>query len=89
MVKNPPASAGDVGSVPGWGRSPGGGNESPLQYSCLGNPWTEEPSGLQSRGSQRVRHDLVTELSPLILKLHQQSAEIEKCLDQQPQEPQP
>ena len=29
--------------------------------SCLGNPWTEEPGGLQSMGSQRVRHNLVTE----------------------------
>ena len=41
MVKNPPANAGnirDVGSVPGWGRSPGGGHDNPLQYSCLENP---------------------------------------------------
>ena len=38
VVKNPPANAGDVGSVPGLGRSPGGGNGNPLQYSCLGNP---------------------------------------------------
>ena len=37
MVKNLPASAGDVGSVPGSGRSPGEGNGSPLRYSCLGN----------------------------------------------------
>ena len=38
MVKNPPANAGDVGSIPGTGRSPGGGNGNPLQYSCLENP---------------------------------------------------
>ena len=41
MVKNPPANAGDTrdaGSIPGLGRSPGGGNGNPLQYSCLGNP---------------------------------------------------
>ena len=41
MVKNPPANAGDVrnmGSIPGWGRSPGGGHGNPLQYSCLENP---------------------------------------------------
>ena len=40
MVKNPPANAGDigpVGSIPGWGRSPGGGLGNPLQYSCLEN----------------------------------------------------
>ena len=41
MVKNPPANAGDardIGSIPGWGRSPGEGNGNPLQYSCLENP---------------------------------------------------
>ena len=44
MVKKPPVSAGnlrdagDVGSIPGSGRLPGGGNGNPLQYSCLENP---------------------------------------------------
>ena len=41
MVKNPPANAGDIrdmGSIPGSGRSPGGGHGNPLQYSCLENP---------------------------------------------------
>ena len=38
MVKNPPANAGDIGSVPGSGRSSGEGNGNPPQYSCLGNP---------------------------------------------------
>ena len=41
VIKNPPASAGDkrdTGSTPGSGRSPGGGNGSPFQYSCLENP---------------------------------------------------
>ena len=38
VVKNMPANAGDMGSIPGWGRSPEEGNGSPLQYSCLGNP---------------------------------------------------
>ena len=38
VVKNPPANAGEVGSIPGPGRSPGGGNGNPLQRSCLGNP---------------------------------------------------
>ena len=51
--KHPPANAGDSGSIPGWGRCPGGGNGNPLQCSCLrGVPWTEEPSGLQSMGLQ-------------------------------------
>ena len=38
MVKIPPANAGDVGWIPGSGRSPGEGNSHPFQYSCLGNP---------------------------------------------------
>ena len=38
MEKNLPANAGDAGLIPGSGRSPGGGNGNPLQYSCLGNP---------------------------------------------------
>ena len=41
MVKNPPASAGDLrdwGSIPVLGRSPGGESGNPLQYSCLENP---------------------------------------------------
>ena len=38
MVKNLPANAGDVDSIPGSGRSPGEGNGNPLQYSCLENP---------------------------------------------------
>ena len=36
MVKNPPAHAGDLGLIPGLGKSPGEGNGNPLQYSCLG-----------------------------------------------------
>ena len=36
VVKNPPAYAGDIGWIPGSGRSPGEGNGNPLQYSCLG-----------------------------------------------------
>ena len=38
MVKNPPANAGDMRSIPGSGRSPGEGNGNPLEYPCLGNP---------------------------------------------------
>ena len=42
--------AGDVGLIPGSGRSSGGGNGNPLQYSCLENSQTEEPGRLQSMG---------------------------------------
>ena len=38
LVKNLPANAGDAGSIPGLGRSPGEGNGNPLQYPCLENP---------------------------------------------------
>ena len=54
MVKNPLGSAGDLGSIPGSGRSLGGENGNPFQYSCLGNPMAEEPGGLQSMGLHRV-----------------------------------
>ena len=59
-VKNSSANAEDlrdVGSVPGLGRSPGGGNDNPLQYSCLENSMHREARGLQSMDLQRVRHD--------------------------------
>ena len=49
VLKNPPANAGDIrvmGSVPGSGRSPGGGHGNPLQYSCLEN--------LMDRGAWRA-----------------------------------
>ena len=57
MVKNLPTNAGDlrdVGSVPGLGRSLGEGNGTPLQYSCLEIPWTEEHGRLQSMQSQEL-----------------------------------
>ena len=47
-VKNPPVNAGDMGSIPGLGRSPGEGNGNPLQYSAWEIPGTEEPGGPQS-----------------------------------------
>ena len=49
-------NAGDLGLIPGSGRSAGEGNGNPLQYYCLENP-IEEPSRLQSMGSQRVGHN--------------------------------
>ena len=38
VITNPPANAGDTGSIPGSGRPPEEGNDNPPQYSCLGNP---------------------------------------------------
>ena len=46
-----------MGSIPRSGRSPGGGNGNPLQYSCLGNPMDRGAGQLHSTGSQRVRHN--------------------------------
>ena len=51
---------GDLGSIPGLGRSPGEGQGSPLQYSGLENSMDRRPEGLQSMGSQRVGHDYAT-----------------------------
>ena len=42
VIENPPASAGDLGSISGSERSPGEGNGHPLQYACLGNPMDRE-----------------------------------------------
>ena len=60
MVKNPPANAGDLGdlgSIPGSGRPPGGGHGNPLQYSCLENPVDRGAWGTTFMGSQRVGQD--------------------------------
>ena len=50
-------ATGEVGSIPGSGRSPGGGQGNPLHILAWRIPWTEEPGGLQSIGAQRVGHD--------------------------------
>ena len=50
-------NAGDLGLIPGLGRSTGEGNGNPLQYYCLENPMEEEPGRLQSMGSQGVGHN--------------------------------
>ena len=64
LVKNLPANTedvGDVGSIPGLGRSPGGGHGNPLQYSCLENPmergaWLATVSGTAKSGTQLKRY---------------------------------
>ena len=60
VVKNPPASAGDLrdtGPIPGWVRSPGRRHGNPLQYSCLENPPEQRILVATVQGSPRVRHD--------------------------------
>ena len=58
--KEPACNAGDtrdMGSIPGLGRSPGGGHGNPLQYSCLENPVDRRAWWAIVHGRQRVRHD--------------------------------
>ena len=56
VVKNLPANAGEAGSIPGLGRSPGDGYGNQLQYSCLGNP--------MDRGAWRaIVHGVIEELN--------------------------
>ena len=50
VVKILPTNAGNLGLIPGSGRSPGEGNGNLLQYSCLGNPMDREAGRLQSMG---------------------------------------
>ena len=60
VVKNPPADAGDAkdaGSMPGSARSPEKEVGTCSSVLAWKTPWTEETGGLQSMGSQRVRHD--------------------------------
>ena len=65
-----PANAGDaedLGLIPGWGRSRGGGNGNPLQYSCLENPMVRGAWWVTVHGITRVGHDLVTKPPPCSL----------------------
>ena len=62
--KESACNAGDVGSIPGLGRSSGEGNGNPLQYSCLENPMDRGAQWATVHGVTRVRHDLVTKPLP-------------------------
>ena len=63
--KETTCQAGDLGSIPGSERSPGEGNGSPLWYSCLEKPWTEEPSRLQPLGSQESDAELANKTTTI------------------------
>ena len=57
MVKNSPSNAGDLGSIPGSERPPGGGHCNPVQYSCLENPmdkgaWRAAVHGVAESGTR-------------------------------------
>ena len=78
MVKNPPAKAGDVrdvGSILGWGRSPGVGYGNPLQYSCLENPldkgaWWATVRGVAKRQARLKQLSIHTHSTQTYLMLY-------------------
>ena len=57
MVKTLPSNAGSLDLIPGSGRSPGEGNDNHSSILAWRIPWTEEPGGIQSMRSKRVRHN--------------------------------
>jgi len=57
--KEPACNTGDLGSIPGLGRSPEEGNGYYSSILAWRIPWAEEPGGLQSMGSQRVGHNIM------------------------------
>ena len=69
MVKNPPANAGDLSSLPGSGRFPGEGNGNPLQYSCLENPKDGGAWWATVHGVARVGHNLGTKQQSSCMEL--------------------
>ena len=59
--KESPCNEGDLGSIPGLGRSPGGGHGNPFQCSCPGNPHGQRSLESYSPWGRRIGHDLSTE----------------------------
>ena len=71
VVENPPANAGDAGSIPELRRSPGEGNDNQLQYSCLGNPmdrgaWWATVQGVAKKDHNRL--DNLKQLKKIFLQ---------------------
>ena len=66
-------NAGDLGSIPGLGRSPGKGNDNPLQYPCLENPMDREAWRARVHGVARVGHNLATKPPPYSLSIDAQA----------------
>ena len=66
VVKKLPANAGDMGLIPGSGRSSGVGNGNPPQYSCLENPLDRRTLWATVHWVTKVGHELVTELTCMV-----------------------
>ena len=64
IIKESVCNAGGPGSILGWGRSPGEGNDSLLQYTCLRNPMDRGVWWTTVHGVTRLRHNLVTKSPP-------------------------
>ena len=87
--KEPACNVGNLGLISGLRRSPEGRHGNPLQYSCLENPWTEEPGGLQSRGPKeldmieqlRTAQHLCTYLSLSLCRLTEVKFKIYRLID--------
>ena len=75
VVKNLPANAGDAGSIPGLGRSPGGGHGNPFHYSCLKDSLDRGAWKSTVHGVTRVGHNLVTMQPPPMLEIEIYSLE--------------
>ena len=80
ILKNLPANSGDIrgaGSIPGLGRSSGGGHGDPLQYSCLGNPMDRGAWWAQPRALQRAGYGYCNSTHAPTLPIDQASATVE------------
>ena len=75
--KNPPANAGDMGSIPGLWRLPGEGNGNPLQHSCLGNPMA---GGRSQVGYSPWGHKRVGQNQWLSTDTHFKTIHMYKCI---------
>ena len=75
VVKNLPANAGDAGSIPVLGRSPGGGHGNPFHYSCLKDSLDRGAWQSTVHGVTRVGHNLVTMQPPPMLEIEIYSLE--------------
>ena len=69
VVKEATCQAGDPGSIPGLGRSPGEANGNPLQCSSWETPWTESLVDSSSWGHKRVGHDLATKQQQICIPM--------------------
>ena len=71
VSKESVCNARDLGSILGWGRSPGAGNGNPLQYSCLENPIDREAWQATVHKVTRIGHDLATKPTHMYININE------------------